>query len=94
MTYVQSRCNQKVLMMTYMESHSNSIGTLLKSSDHGTWISCAIDIFGALDLLLHIYMVDFGPDNLPFLHSSFIIYFSDILSLFVSLPFLLTMYCH
>jgi hypothetical protein len=73
-----------------MESHSNSIGTLLKTSYHGTWISCAIDIFEALDLL-HTYMVDFGLDNLTFLHRSFFIYFSDILSLFVSLPFLLTM---
>jgi hypothetical protein len=91
MAYMQLHYNQEALTMAYVQLCCSSIGTLLRSSDNGVWILNAI--FLKL-LAYHKLMVNFGLDNLTLFHSSFFIYFSNILPLSVSLLLFLAMCCH
>jgi len=47
-------------------------GALLRGFSNDIWISHAIEIFEAFNLP-QTHMVDFGLDNLTFLHSSFLL---------------------
>jgi len=69
--------------MAYVQLCCSSIGALLKSSNNGAWISNVVKFLKLLTY--HKLKVDFGPNNLTFFHSSFFIYFNNILALSISL---------